>query len=65
MTTIEHVREPPQIEITCVGEPTAKSAEFYAGQGVDCMVFLPREGDLDALRRSLDAFRRDVTEEFA
>jgi hypothetical protein len=29
------------------------------------MVFFPREGDLDALRRSLDAFRRDVTERFA
>jgi probable F420-dependent oxidoreductase len=61
----EHGRDPTQIEITCVGEPTAKSAEFYAGQGVDRMVFFPREGDLDALRRSLDAFRRDVTERFA
>ena len=47
-----------------MGQPTAKSAEFYAGQGVDRMVFFPREGDLDALRRSLDAFRRDVSGRF-
>jgi hypothetical protein len=29
------------------------------------MIFFPREGDLGALHRSLDAFRRDVTERFA
>ena len=61
----EHGRDPAQIEITCVGEPTAKSAELYAGQGVDRMIFFPREGDLDALHRSLDAFRREVAERFA
>ena len=61
----EHGRDPAEIEITCVGQPTAESAEFCEGQGVDRMVFLPRKGDLDALRRSLEAFRRDVSEEFA
>jgi probable F420-dependent oxidoreductase len=61
----EHGRDPAQIEITCVGEPTAKAAELYAGQGVGRMVFFPRAGDLDALRRSLDAFRREVAERFA
>ena len=64
-TAREHGRDPAKIEITCVGQPTAESAEFCAGQGVDRMVFFPRKGDLDALRRSLEAFRRDVSEEFA
>lgn len=61
----EHGRDPAEIEITCVGQPTAEAAEFYASQGVDRMIFFPRKGDLDALRRSLDAFRRDVIEKFA
>jgi probable F420-dependent oxidoreductase len=64
-TALEHGRDPAQIEITCVGQPTAESAELWASQGVDRMVFFPREGDLDALRRSLEVFRRDVAEKFA
>ena len=64
-TAREHGRDPAEIEITCVGQPTAEAAELYADQGVDRLVFFPHKGDLDALRRLLEAFRRDVMEKLA
>jgi probable F420-dependent oxidoreductase len=60
----EHGRDPSRIEITCVGMPTVESAEFYASLGVHRMIFFPAEGDLEALRKSLDHFRRNVMERF-
>jgi probable F420-dependent oxidoreductase len=58
-------RDPATIEITCVGMPDAGSAAFYQEAGVDRMVVFPTEGDLEKLRRSLDAFRKDVIEPFS
>lgn len=58
----ESGRDPQSIPITCVGLPDLRTAQFYASIGVLRMVVAAREPSLDALRRWLDEFRREVME---
>jgi len=61
-TAAEHGRDPATIEITTGGVPSLRSAEFCQSLGSDRMVIGVRTGDLDELRRTLEAFRKEVIE---
>jgi probable F420-dependent oxidoreductase len=55
-----HGRDPSAIDITCLGNPDLKSAEFYAGVGVDRMVIAAKQRDLEELRRWFGKFSDEV-----
>ena len=61
----ESGRDPSSIEITCVGRPDAESAGFFRDAGVDRMLISPATGDLQEMRRSLEAFRQRVIGSFS
>jgi probable F420-dependent oxidoreductase len=63
-TAVENGRDPRAIELTLLGTADAASAESLAGLGASRMVIAAREGDLGALRTTLERFRRDVIERF-
>jgi len=55
-------RDPRAIELTLLGTPDAASADAVRRLGAARMVIAAREGDLGALARTLERFRREVIE---
>ena len=57
-------RDPGGIELTLIGLPDAASAERNARLGAGRTVIAAKSGDLTALRRDLESYRREVIERF-
>lgn len=57
-------RDPGRIELTLIGLPDAASAERNARLGAGRTVIAAKSGDLTALRRDLESYRREVIERF-
>lgn len=63
-TAVQHGRDPDRIELTLLGKPDAASAESLVALGASRMVIAAHQGELGALRATLERFRRDVIERF-